>query len=82
MREKKDIIDYASDFLEKHWLSYADVCQQERKEKEEKTKEICQTLRNQALNPCYKYKDENGHNVPFIKSIEKRIKIIKATKKK
>ncbi|AGT43372.1 hypothetical protein [Treponema pedis] len=82
MRKKKDLIDYASDFLEKHWSAYAEVCDQERREKEEKAKEICKTLRKQALNLCYKYKDENGQNLPFIKSIGKRIKILKATKKK
>lgn len=82
MAEKKDFWDKASDFLEAHWESYAIVCATEREEKAKKNKEICDKLRKQALNPKTVYKDENGNKLSLLGSIPKRVKVLKATKKR
>lgn len=82
MGEKKDFWDKASDFLEEHWSSYAEVCQNERREKEKKDKEFCDRLRKNAINPKTTYRDENGKKLSLLESVPKRIKIFKATKKR
>lgn len=82
MKQEKDFWDKASDFLEKHWGAFAEVCEKERKEKEKKDKEICDKFRKRALNPKSTYKDENGERLSLLESIPKRIKTLKATRKK
>ena len=82
MKEKKDFWDKASDFLEKHWSDYAYACAEERQKNEKINKEFCDERRKNALNPKTVYQDENGKNLSLLGSIPKRIKILKATKKK
>ena len=82
MKEKKDFWDKASDFLEAHWSCYAEVCQNERREKEKNDKEMCDRLRKNALNPKSVYRDENGEKLSLLQSVPKRIKVLKATKKR
>ena len=82
MEKKKGFWDKASDFLENHWPDYAYVCAEERRKKEKKDKEFCDKLRKDALDPKHVYKDENGKELSLVGSIPKRIKTLKATKKK
>ena len=82
MEKKKDFWDKASDFLESHWSSYAEVCQNERREKEKANKEMNDRLRKSALDPNKHRTNEDGERISLVQSIQKRIKILKSTKKK
>ena len=43
---------------------------------------MCDRLRKNALNPKSVYRDENGEKLSLLQSVPKRIKVLKATKKR